>query len=84
MTITQEKYRRWPLLNQVLLVSFIFLLFHIPNALLRFDMSLVAGQLFLLFFFGLGQAYLFARTRNLYSLMLSQAIWGMVLLVHTK
>ncbi len=84
MTVIMEKYRKWTLLNQALLAAFIFLAFHIPNTLLRFDLSLVGGQLLLLFFFGLGQALLFARVRNIYALALSHAIWGMVLLVHTR
>lgn len=84
MVVVTEKYVKWPLLNQVLMVSFIFLIFHIPNTVLRFNMSVVPAELVLLFFFGLGQALLFARTRNLYALTLSQAIWGMVLLVHSR
>lgn len=84
MTVILEKYKKWPILNQSLLTAAIFLAFHLPNTLLRFDLSLVGGQLFLLFFFGLGQALLFYRVRNIYSLALSHAIWGMVLLVHTR
>ncbi len=84
MTMITEKYRKWPLLNQVLLTTIIFVLFHIPNTLLRFELSAVFGQFFLLFFFALGQAFLFARTKNLYALALSHAIWGMVLVIHTK
>lgn len=83
-TVIMEKYKKWSLLNQVLLTAGIFLAFHLPNTLLRFDLSLVGGQLFLLFFFAIGQALLFARVRNIYALALSHAIWGMVLLVHTR
>ncbi len=84
MTVIMEKFKNWSLLNQVLVTAVIFLVFHIPNTILRFDLSLIGGQLFLLFFFGLGQALLFARVRNIYALSLSHAIWGMVLLVHTR
>lgn len=84
MTVIMEKFRKWSLLNQVVVTALIFLAFHIPNTLLRFDLSLVGGQLFLLFFFAVGQAFLFSRVRNIYALALSHAIWGMVLLVHTR
>jgi len=83
-TVILEKYKKWPILNQVLLTAVIFLVFHLPNALLRFDLNLIGGQLFLLFFFAIGQALLFYRVRNIYALALSHALWGMVLLVHTR
>lgn len=82
MTVVLEKHARWPLLNQVLLVASIFLVFHIPNTLLRFgayESSVISA---LLFFFAVGQAYIFSRWRNVYALALTHALWGMVLLVH--
>lgn len=82
MTVIQDRYQRWPLLNQVLLTSAVFVVFHLPNTLLRFDASQVPGQLFLLFLFALGQALIYARRQNAYALVLSHAIWGMVLLIH--
>ncbi len=84
MVIVTEKYAKWSFVNQLLMISTIFLLFHIPNTLLRFEGVTVVSQLFLLFFFGLGQALLFARYRNLYALALSQAIWGMVIVIYTR
>ncbi len=85
MVIITEKYAKWPLINQLLMVSAVFLLFHIPNTILRFQgITTVASQLLLLFFFALGQSLLFVRYRNLYALALSQAIWGMVILIYTK
>jgi len=84
MVIVTEKYAKWSFVNQLLMISAIFLLFHIPNTLLRFQGVTVISQLFLLFFFGLGQALLFARYRNLYALALSQAIWGMVIVIYTR
>jgi len=84
MVIVTEKYAKWSFINQLLMISTIFLLFHIPNTLLRFQGVTVITQLFLLFFFGLGQALLFARYRNLYALALSQAIWGMVIVIYTR
>lgn len=84
MTVILEKFRHWSLMNQVVLTALIFLVFHLPNTLLRFDLSLVGGQLILLFFFAVGQALLFARVRNLYALTIAHALWGMVLLIHTR
>lgn len=83
MTMVQQKYRHWTDLQQILLVTLIFVLFHIPNALLRYSPEAVAGQVMLLGMFGLGQAYLFASSKNAYALVLSHAIWGMVLLIHS-
>lgn len=84
MIVVMERFKRWPVLNQALLTAAIFLAFHLPNTLLRFSFSAVSGQLVLLFFFALGQALMFYRVRNIYALALSHAIWGMVLLVHTR
>jgi hypothetical protein len=83
MTVIQEKYPKWPVLNQSLLTAGIALLFYIPNAFSRFDPLTALGQLFLLFLFALGQAYLFQSRHNGYALVLSHAIWGMVLLTHS-
>ena len=86
-TVIREKYAKWALVNQLLLLAVLFLVFHLPNTILRssqFPWTVVVAQLFLLFFFALGQALFFVRTRNLYALMVSHAIWGMVLFVHTR
>lgn len=82
MTVIQDKYKSWPLLNQILLVALIFVLFHIPNTILRFGGIAVMQQIFILTLFAIGQGYLFASEKNGYALTISQAIWGMVLLVH--
>lgn len=85
MTIIQEKYRNWGVLPQVLIVTAIFVIFHIPNTILRASSpAIVVNQIILLSIFALGQGFLFARTKNIYALTISQAIWGMVLLVHTS
>jgi|GEM_PF-292885 len=84
MVVVREKFCTWPLLNQCLLTAGVFLVFHLPNTLLRYSAGDIGGQLALLFFFALGQAFLFARTRNIYALAMSHAIWGMVLLIHTR
>lgn len=83
MVVVLDKYPRWSLAKQVVLVTLIFLLFHIPNTFLRFGIAEVLPQLFLLTLFGLGQALLFVERRNGYALVLSHAIWGMVLLTHS-
>lgn len=80
--VAEKRFPKWSLVNILLFSAVVFLLFHIPNTILRFPISLVLPQLFLLFFFAIGQGLLFYRYRNLYALTLSHAIWGMVLLVY--
>ncbi len=75
-------YKKLALIWQVCLIGLIFLLFHLPNIFLRFSGSQALAMVCMLALFGLGQAVLFWRWRNGYLLVLSQAIWGMVLLVH--
>ena len=81
-TVIQAQLKNWSWLNQALLVAAIFLVFHLPNTILRFSGVAILQQLVLLFFFGVGQALLFTKEKNSYALILSHAIWGMVLLVH--
>jgi gas vesicle protein len=80
MTMIRAKYPKWSLTKQAVLTSIIFVLFHIPNTFLRFEIGAVSGVIFLLFLFAFGQAYLFAARKNAYALVLSHAIWGLVLL----
>ena len=80
--VAEKRFGHWKLPGILIISAVIFLLFHIPNTILRFPISLVLPQLFLLFFFAVGQGLLFYRYRNLYALTLSHAIWGMVLLVY--
>lgn len=84
MVVVQEKFHKWSLVNQVILTAVIFLAFHIPNIFLRFPLQTAMVEMMLLFLFAVGQAFLFAKSRNVFALMVSQAIWGMVLLVHTR
>lgn len=77
-----EKFKHVALIGQMIMIVMIFLLFHLPNAFLRFSPELVISQMLLLLLFSLGQALVFYRWRNAYALMLSQAIWGLVLLFH--
>ncbi len=82
MTVIQEKFNKWNITQQALLAAAIFLIFHLPNIFIRFELSALVPQLALMFLFGLGQAYLFVSRRNAYALILSHTIWGMVLLTH--
>lgn len=82
MTVIQQKYPKWTVLKQSLLTAGIFVLFHIPQLFMKFDPMVAVAQLFLLLLFAIGQAYLFEARHNGYALVLSHAIWGMVLLTH--
>ncbi|HYD34960.1 MAG TPA: CPBP family glutamic-type intramembrane protease [Vitreimonas sp.] len=82
MVVIQEKFVNWALAKQVGLVALIFTLFHIPNAVIRYQGIEILAQITVLFLFALGQGFVFARRHNAYTLILSHAIWGMVLLVH--
>lgn len=77
-----EKYKKRSVVWKVMLTALIFTVFHVPNSILRFSGFVILGQIFLMFLFAMGQALLFLKWRNLYALVLSHAIWGMVLLVH--
>ncbi|MEX0895872.1 MAG: CPBP family glutamic-type intramembrane protease [Patescibacteria group bacterium] len=86
MTVIMEKYPKWSVVSQAALTASIFLIFHIPNMLTQVgagDVLLFIPYLMVMFLFGLGQAFLFYARRNAYALVLSHAIWGMVLLTHT-
>lgn len=83
MQVIEEKFHYWSLLKQILCTAAIFLLFHLPNILLRFESAQnVILQILLLFTFACGQALLFYQKRNAYLLLMVQAIWGMALLIH--
>lgn len=82
MIVVQEKFAKWTLFKQIMLVSLIFTVFHIPNAILRFSGSAIFAYVALMFVFAIGQALLFTYRRNAYALIISQALWGMILLIH--
>ncbi len=78
-----KKYQKISLINQSLMVSAIFVLFHLANTFIRFhSLSAIMGQILILFLLALGQFLIFYRHRNGYLLVLSQLIWGMALLVY--
>lgn len=82
MLVVERIFKKWPLIAQIVLVMAIFVLFHLPNAFLRFEGPAVISQVVLLAMFAVGQSLLFLREKNGYSLALSQALWGMVLLLN--
>ena len=82
MVVVDEKFRHFSLLRRISLVSLIFLFFHLPNIFARFNPSEAFLQMLLIFAFAYGQAMIFYKRRNAYLLVLIQAIWGMVLLIH--
>jgi membrane protease YdiL (CAAX protease family) len=68
--------------KRLLMVALIFLVFHMPNIVLRFSGVAVAVQILLLFAFALGQSLLFEKSKNIYLLIMTHTIWGLVLLLH--
>jgi len=82
MIIVEEKFHYFSLFKQVGLVALIFLLFHLPNIFIQFGSAEILLQIVLILAFACGQALIFHKRRNAYLLMLTQAIWGMVLLIH--
>ncbi len=82
MGVIQDKHRDWPVWQQLAATVLVFSLFHIPNAFLQLPPLGAVRLILLLAIFAGGQALLFYQRRNAYALVLSQAMWGMVLLVH--
>lgn len=81
-TMIEKFFPHWSLHKQVLVVTLIFVAFHLPNMILRADLLAIFWQLLLLACFAAGQSLIFSQTKNSYTLILSQAFWGMVLLAH--
>jgi len=82
MLVIEDRYKNWTLLKKATVVSLVFLIFHLPNLFLRFNLETIYLHTLLLFAFALGQSLLFYVQRNAYTLLMTQAIWGMVLLIH--
>lgn len=83
--VIMEKYHQAGLLAQVLFVTAVFVAFHIPNTLLLYPTVASIGiQVILLTLFALGQALVFSRWQNFYTLAVSHAFWAMVLVVHLR
>ncbi|HAV15076.1 MAG TPA: hypothetical protein DCX25_01990 [Candidatus Pacebacteria bacterium] len=61
----------------------IFLLFHAPLRFIESGFSLIAWQhLALLGVFAVGQAILYFRSKSVYAVTISHAMWGLMLLVY--
>jgi hypothetical protein len=69
-------------LDKIMLVGLIFLIFHLPNIILRFGGFDVSFLILLLYLFGMGQAIIFEKERNIYTIMMTHAIWGLALMIH--
>ena len=82
MSVIMDRFEHWKLSKQVTATALIFMLFHIPNIFLRFSGEQVIVLLLLLTLFSVGQALLFARNRNAYTLILSHTLWGLSLLIY--
>ena len=82
LAIAEKRFPSWDMTKMLAFTALVFILFHIPNTILRFPVSLIIPQIILLGFFSVGQALLFIRYRNIYTLAISHAIWGMVLLIY--
>lgn len=61
----------------------VFIIFHAPLRIMLTGLSpLTIAQLTLLAFFAAGQSILFLRTKSIYAVTISHALWGMVLMVY--
>lgn len=66
-------------------VVVLFLLFHSPlRLMLSGGSSQFILQLAILGLFAMGQYLLYTRTKNMYSLVLSHALWGLVIQVYAR
>ncbi len=77
-----EKYKKSELVS-ILISTGIFLLFHAPLRVVSGGFTIaVIYQLALLGLFAVGQAILYLRTKSIYAITMSHALWGLVLLVY--
>ncbi|MEP7166962.1 MAG: CPBP family glutamic-type intramembrane protease [Candidatus Woesebacteria bacterium] len=71
-------------LNALAFVSVIFLLFHMPNLVLKVGLMGSFQPLLLLTAFAFGQGIIFLRTKSVATVVVSHAFWGMALLVYGR
>lgn len=69
-------------MKAIVITTIIFLAFHVPNTFLRYGIQEVPLQLGILALFAIGQSLVFWYRRNAYTLVLTQCLWGMVMLIH--
>lgn len=70
--------------NALSVVSLVFLLFHIPNVVLKVGLTASLQPLLLLTLFAFGQGIIFLRTKSISTVVVSHAFWGMALLVYGR
>lgn len=71
-------------LNALAFVSVVFLLFHVPNLVLKVGWMGSFQPLLLLTAFAFGQGIIFLRTKSVATVIVSHAFWGMALLVYGR
>ncbi len=71
-------------LNALAFVSLIFLVFHMPNLILKVGLMASFHPLLLLTAFAFGQGIIFLRTKSVATVVVSHAFWGMALLVYGR
>ncbi len=81
-SIIKFEFKDLDMVQRVLMTSMIFLLFHVPNSILRFSGVAIGQQIWLMMMFALGQSLVFEVEKNIYTLILIHSFWGMVLLIH--
>jgi hypothetical protein len=77
-----------PWFSEILIAAFtvvLFLLFHAPLRLLTAGYSpFFLVQMGVLLLFAVGQYILYSRTKNMYSLVLSHLLWGLVIEIYSR
>jgi hypothetical protein len=74
---------RLPELFTILITVIVFVAFHAPLRFLTAGFTPLAfAQLGVLALFAIGQAILFVRTKSIFAVTISHALWGMVLLIY--
>jgi len=82
MNALQDEYHL-PEIPALIGAVLVFLVFHAPlRIMLTGFTSLTVAQLSLLALFAVGQAILFMRTKSVYAVTISHALWGMVLMTY--
>lgn len=81
-TILGTVFKKIKPIEQIFIISILFLLFHLPNIALRFAGFDASFLILLIYLFGLGQAIIFSKEKNVYTLIMTQAIWGLALMIH--
>jgi membrane protease YdiL (CAAX protease family) len=64
-------------------VSLVWALVHLPVSIFwwKLDLAGVLGVLFLMFLFGVGSSYVFARTKNVFSSIFLHVFWGLPIIL---